>query len=168
MKDGIKGRLILLLQIEQPNRDDIDFNYCSVWVTIENLILTGSHSYVFRVGTKDYPSKIEIPTENANSYQIDPLNLLNIGSNLGYHLGWISLPQFKYFTKWNVKKWSANPRIRDYNISFGRIPFGNRKCYVYELTGDELAQLFKEYIDTANNYSIQDILTKILKYNKVI
>ena len=36
MKNDIKGRLILLIRSEQPNRDDIDFKYCSVWVTIEN------------------------------------------------------------------------------------------------------------------------------------
>ena len=168
MKNDIKGRLILLIRSEQPNRDDIDFKYCSVWVTIENLILTSSYSYVFRVGTEDYPSRIEIPTTNADSYQMDSLNLLNIGSNLGYHLGWISLPQFKYFSKWNVKKWSANPRIRDYCLAFSRIPWGSRKCYVYELTGDELAQLFERYIDTTDSYPIQIILTKILKYNKVI
>lgn len=166
MKSNIKGRLVLLLP--EHSNSDPDFKRCSVWVTIESLILSGSGSYVFRVGTKDYPSRIEIPTANAYKYQIDPLNLLNIGSSLGYHLGWISLPRFKYFSKWNVKKWSANPKIRNYSLSFGRIPWGSRKYYVYELTGDELAQLFKKYISTMDSYAIQSALTEILKYNKVI
>jgi len=165
MKSDIKGRLVLLIT---ELKQELDFKHCSVWVTIENLILSSSGSYIFNAGKKDYPARIEIPTTNADKYRVDPLNLLNIGSNLGYHLGWISLPQFKCFSRWNAKKWSANPRIRDYSLSFGRIPWGNRKYYIYELTGDELAQLFKNYINTMDSYAIRNILTEILKYNKVI